>query len=208
MLATMTDAEIQRMIADKQAMQRRYSETHPLWQSASAILAELFGEMNRRTTAKLIGLAHQAVSLEWASDEQMDAENAFAELAKAQMTQAQSDEWDAWCLKATTEEMIQWALDALGIKHGVACIDPTDTRIDALMAQALGVGDLYTAAVCQIALLGYPRKNTWERLDTPEKLALQRGYLVRAGVWQREAARHDMTIKGSAIDSNNTGVSA
>ena len=48
MLAKMTKEEILALIAEKQAMQKRYPVTHPLWQRASTILNELFAEMARR----------------------------------------------------------------------------------------------------------------------------------------------------------------
>lgn len=49
MLTIMTTAEILSLIAEKQGIQKRYPVTHPMWQRASVILAELFTEMASRT---------------------------------------------------------------------------------------------------------------------------------------------------------------
>jgi hypothetical protein len=52
MLRTMSNTEILTLIAEKQAIQKRYPVTHPMWQRASVILGELFSEMARRSTLK------------------------------------------------------------------------------------------------------------------------------------------------------------
>lgn len=67
----------------------------------------------------------------------------------------------------------------------------------ALIAAALA-GDLYTCAVCEIAMQGYPRTITWEDLATPLKSRLHRDYLNPGGrSWQRERAQFEMLRRAS-----------
>lgn len=62
----------------------------------------------------------------------------------------------------------------------------------ALMAAAL-VGDLYTCAVCEIAMNGHPRTRTWVLLDTQCKQQLHREYMGPHGLtWHREHAQLEM----------------
>lgn len=49
------------------------------------------------------------------TDEHDDALNTFTELARQLMTTSERDTYDAWCLKATTEEICGEALKILGI---------------------------------------------------------------------------------------------
>jgi len=49
----------------------------------------------------------------WGSEAQIEVENAFVNAAKAIMTPEQVSAWDAYSLKATSEEIIRWALDTL-----------------------------------------------------------------------------------------------
>lgn len=46
----------------------------------------------------------------WGSDEQIEAENAFGAAAEQMMTPEQICKWQAYCLKATSEEIIQSGL--------------------------------------------------------------------------------------------------
>lgn len=64
---------------------------------------------------RLVPLAKAAIPLddrEWGSNRQMAAENAFFEACTVAMGDAFADESDfaAWCLKATTEEMVSEAM--------------------------------------------------------------------------------------------------
>lgn len=69
-------------------------------------------------------------------------------------------------------------------------------ELEALLHHAMRAGDLYTCAVCEIAMQGYPRTNTWEALDTPLKMQLHREYLnADACTWQREKAQTQMSAR-------------
>jgi hypothetical protein len=75
----------------------------------------------------------------------------------------------------------------------------TDQQLQcALIAAALG-GDLYTCAICEIAMHGFPRTRTWEQLIMPLKQQLHREYLNADGVsWQRERAQLVMLRRAGA----------
>ncbi len=66
-------------------------------------------------TATVIELANKALALandeDWGSEAQIDAENAFAAAAQELMTPAQIEDWESYCLKATSEEIIKSGLE-------------------------------------------------------------------------------------------------
>ncbi len=68
----------------------------------------------------------------------------------------------------------------------------------ALIHAALA-GDLYTCAVCEIALQGFPHARTWDALDAASKLQLHGEYLLSAGPprWNRERAQFELTRRAS-----------
>lgn len=68
-----------------------------------------------------------------------------------------------------------------------------------LAMQARSVGDLYTCAVCQIAIYGYPHIGTWDHLDARAKNTLHREYLASDGCsWYREKAQLEMMQRALA----------
>lgn len=60
-------------------------------------------------------LARVALSTDYDSDEHDDAHNAFADAADRAMTSRQSTQWQRWCLKATSTEIVTEALRILGL---------------------------------------------------------------------------------------------
>lgn len=52
----------------------------------------------------------------YGTQEYEDAHNAFCEAAAECMTESQRDEWDRWCLKATSDEILTEALRILGLQ--------------------------------------------------------------------------------------------
>ena len=71
-----------------------------------------YGKMNRADKIELARmLAHDAKTLEWGSEEQIEAENTFCEVAE----HLGCDMWDLWlyAFKAKTEEWIDYALSMI-----------------------------------------------------------------------------------------------
>lgn len=69
------------------------------------------------TELELFQLAQAARPItddDWGSDRQIEAENAFFDYVKTQLPVPLWDELEAYCLKATTDEMVDEALRLLG----------------------------------------------------------------------------------------------
>lgn len=74
----------------------------------------------------------------------------------------------------------------------------SNEQIQSLAAHAAADGDLYTCAVCQIAIYAYPYFATWERLDTAAKSQLHREYLAPdARSWYPERAQFELLRRAS-----------
>lgn len=73
---------------------------------------------------QLTELAQQMVGLEFGSEEQIDADNAFVELAQSFMTQGQRAAWDAHANKATDVERAEYAFTFFGMRDEWATIKP------------------------------------------------------------------------------------
>lgn len=70
-----------------------------------------------RTQAELRALALTYWDAPFDTQEEDDAMNAFCMAAELAMNQDQRDEWNAWCLKATGDEIVNEALRILGMKQ-------------------------------------------------------------------------------------------
>lgn len=66
-----------------------------------------------RSLATLAQAARPIDDKDWGSERQIAAENAFCAYVETLMHPMVFDEWSVYALKATTDEMIDWALKAL-----------------------------------------------------------------------------------------------
>lgn len=67
--------------------------------------------MTRGAQMALLGWALDATSLEYGSEAQIEADNAFHELADAHMTEEEIERVQDGTFKATVEERIEFVLD-------------------------------------------------------------------------------------------------
>ena len=71
--------------------------------------------MNKQAKQELLlSLANAAKTLEWGSEEQIEAENEFCELAEHMGCDMQ--DLELYAFKARTEEWINYALEQLGLR--------------------------------------------------------------------------------------------
>jgi hypothetical protein len=63
--------------------------------------------------SQLVAAAEKMCQSEYGSEEQIDADNEFVELAQTLMTEEQCDAWNEYALKATTEERALYGLEQL-----------------------------------------------------------------------------------------------
>jgi hypothetical protein len=75
----------------------------------------------------------------------------------------------------------------------------SNDQLCVLLTHAAVAGDLYTCAVCEIAIQGHPRITTCERLDTAQREQLHREYLAPDGrSWYRERAQFELLRQSQA----------
>ena len=58
----------------------------------------------------LYDAAHLALTLEWGTNEQVDAENLFGDILERELEPEAYDRFCSYALKATTEEMVDFGL--------------------------------------------------------------------------------------------------
>jgi len=80
------------------------------------VMMDAFHEFEKTDKLELQRLANVAVTEEWGSEKQVEAENAFGDLIAHYMTDGERQRWEAYCLKATTEEMISAAFSITKIE--------------------------------------------------------------------------------------------
>lgn len=72
-------------------------------------------EMPQATRATLVRLSGQACTLEWGSELQIEADNAFHEIASHYLSEAQLATLERDCYKATTNERLESWCKVLGL---------------------------------------------------------------------------------------------